>query len=174
MNTARSEHAVVTEDHYVIAVGGGGGETSVELFTVSTNTWSTVTFPPLPLLLPLLPPPSLPPLLPPPSPHFVFSFFHINFSLALVLDCFNSSFFSLHRILPFLLSHFQLTPFLSSSPSLPPSLPPSSPSLSPSLPPSLPPSFPSFLPRSLVKRRVSQTVRRRWHRLSLKSIMKQS
>ena len=49
MNTARSEPAVVTEDCYVIAVGGEGGETSVELFTVSTNTWSTVTSLPQPL-----------------------------------------------------------------------------------------------------------------------------
>ena len=48
MNTARSEPAVITHDRYVIAVGGGG-ETSVELFTVSTNTWSTVTSLPQPL-----------------------------------------------------------------------------------------------------------------------------
>ena len=49
MNTARSEPAVITHDRYVIAVGGDG-ETSVELFTVSTNTWSTVTSLPQPLL----------------------------------------------------------------------------------------------------------------------------
>ena len=48
MNTARSEPAVITHDRYVIAVGGEG-ETSVELFTVSTNTWSTVTSLPQPL-----------------------------------------------------------------------------------------------------------------------------
>ena len=52
MNTARSEHAVVSDDRYVIAVGGDG-ETSVELFTVSTNTWSTVTS--LPRVLPCIP-----------------------------------------------------------------------------------------------------------------------
>ena len=49
MNTARWEPAVITHDRYVIAVGGDG-ETSVELFTVSTNTWSTVTSLPQPLL----------------------------------------------------------------------------------------------------------------------------
>ena len=48
MNTARWEPAVITHDRYVIAVGGEG-ETSVELFTVSTNTWSTVTSLPQPL-----------------------------------------------------------------------------------------------------------------------------
>ena len=48
MNTARSDHAVLSEDDYVIAVGGRG-ETSVELFTVSANTWSTVTSLPQPL-----------------------------------------------------------------------------------------------------------------------------
>ena len=48
MNTARTEHAVVSNNRYVIAVGGDG-ETSVELFTVSTNTWSTVTSLPQPL-----------------------------------------------------------------------------------------------------------------------------
>ena len=48
MNTARWDHAVLSEDDYVIAVGGDG-ETSVELFTVSTNTWSTVTSLPQPL-----------------------------------------------------------------------------------------------------------------------------
>ena len=48
MNTARCNHAVLSEDDYVIAVGGDG-ETSVELFTVSTNTWSTVTSLPQPL-----------------------------------------------------------------------------------------------------------------------------
>ena len=48
MNTARSDPAVITHDRYVIAVGGEG-ETSVELFTVSTNTWSTVTSLPQPL-----------------------------------------------------------------------------------------------------------------------------
>ena len=49
MNTARWDHAVLSEDDYVIAVGGEDGETSVELFTVSTNTWSTVTSLPQPL-----------------------------------------------------------------------------------------------------------------------------
>ena len=49
MNTARWDHAVLSEDDYVIAVGGRDGETSVELFTVSTNTWSTVTSLPQPL-----------------------------------------------------------------------------------------------------------------------------
>ena len=49
MNTARSDHAVLSEDDYVIAVGGEDGETSVELFTVSANTWSTVTSLPQPL-----------------------------------------------------------------------------------------------------------------------------
>ena len=48
MNTARWDHAVLSEDDYVIAVGGYD-ETSVELFTVSTNTWSTVTSLPQPL-----------------------------------------------------------------------------------------------------------------------------
>ena len=48
MNTARWNHAVLSEDDYVIAVGGRD-ETSVELFTVSTNTWSTVTSLPQPL-----------------------------------------------------------------------------------------------------------------------------
>ena len=48
MNTARWNHVVLSEDDYVIAVGGDG-ETSVELFTVSTNTWSTVTSLPQPL-----------------------------------------------------------------------------------------------------------------------------
>ena len=48
MNTARWDHAVLSEDDYVIAVGGRD-ETSVELFTVSTNTWSTVTSLPQPL-----------------------------------------------------------------------------------------------------------------------------
>ena len=50
MNTARWDHAVITHDRYVIAVGGRD-ETSVELFTVSTNTWSTVTSLPQPLPL---------------------------------------------------------------------------------------------------------------------------
>ena len=49
MNTARWDHAVLSEDDYVIAVGGEDDETSVELFTVSTNTWSTVTSLPQPL-----------------------------------------------------------------------------------------------------------------------------
>ena len=49
MNTARWHHAVLSEDDYVIAVGGRDGETSVELFIVSTNTWSTVTSLPQPL-----------------------------------------------------------------------------------------------------------------------------
>ncbi len=48
MNAARSDHAVVIDDHYVIAVGGVG-ETSVELFTISTNTWPTVASLPRPL-----------------------------------------------------------------------------------------------------------------------------
>ena len=48
MNTARWNPAVISHDRYVIAVGGYG-ETSVELFTVSTNTWSTVTSLPQPL-----------------------------------------------------------------------------------------------------------------------------
>ena len=49
MNTARWDHAVLSEDDYVIAVGGEDDETSVELLTVSTNTWSTVTSLPQPL-----------------------------------------------------------------------------------------------------------------------------
>jgi len=48
MNTARLDHAVITNDRYVIAIGESG-ETSIELFTVSTNTWSTVTSLPQPL-----------------------------------------------------------------------------------------------------------------------------
>jgi len=49
MNTARSDHAVVSiKDHFVIAVGGED-ETSVELFTVSATTWSTVASLPQPL-----------------------------------------------------------------------------------------------------------------------------
>ena len=51
MNTARSEHAVVSDDRYIIAVGGDG-ETSVEIFTIGTNTWSTVTS--LPRALPCI------------------------------------------------------------------------------------------------------------------------
>ena len=42
MNTARCNHAVQTDSSYVIAAGGGG-ETSVEIFNMSSNSWSTVT-----------------------------------------------------------------------------------------------------------------------------------
>ena len=49
MNTARYYHAVVSDGHYVIAVGGDDSETSVELFDISCNTWSTVTSLPRPL-----------------------------------------------------------------------------------------------------------------------------
>lgn len=42
MSTARKDHAVVSDDRYVVAAGGDG-KTSVELFTVSSNTWSTLT-----------------------------------------------------------------------------------------------------------------------------------
>ena len=48
MNYERSNLAVVSDDHYVIAVGGGD-EMSVELFNISSNTWSTVTCLPRPL-----------------------------------------------------------------------------------------------------------------------------
>ena len=51
MNTARWNHAVVSNGcSYVIAAGGGGGdETSVEHFNISSNAWSTVTSLPQPL-----------------------------------------------------------------------------------------------------------------------------
>ena len=49
MNTARYDHAVVSNDSYVIAAGGANDEISVELFTISANTWSTVTSLPQPL-----------------------------------------------------------------------------------------------------------------------------
>ena len=49
MNAARYDHAVVSNDSYVIAAGGVKDETSVELFTISANTWSTVTSLPQPL-----------------------------------------------------------------------------------------------------------------------------
>ena len=49
MNTARSAHAVVSSDHYIIAVGGDDDEMSVELFIITTNTWSIVTSLPRPL-----------------------------------------------------------------------------------------------------------------------------
>lgn len=50
MNTARFEHAVVSDGHYVIAAGGKN-ETSVELFTIRSNTWSAGTSLPQPLAL---------------------------------------------------------------------------------------------------------------------------
>ena len=43
MNTVHYDHAVVRDDHYIIAAGGWEYEKSVELFTLSTNTWSSVT-----------------------------------------------------------------------------------------------------------------------------------
>lgn len=51
MNTARFEHAVVCDGRYVIAAGGGDDETSVELFTISSNTWSPLTSLPQPAVL---------------------------------------------------------------------------------------------------------------------------
>lgn len=42
MNTARRNHAVVSDDRYVVAAGGDN-RTSVEIFTISFNTWSTLT-----------------------------------------------------------------------------------------------------------------------------------
>ena len=48
MNTARCNHAVLTDSSYVIAAGGDG-ETSVEIFNMSSNSWSTVTSLPQPL-----------------------------------------------------------------------------------------------------------------------------
>lgn len=51
MNTARWNHAVVSDGcSYVIAAGGGGGgEISVEHFNISSNAWFTVTSLPQPL-----------------------------------------------------------------------------------------------------------------------------
>lgn len=48
MNTARSGHAVVSDGDYIIAIGGDH-ETSVELFAISSKTWSTVASLPRPL-----------------------------------------------------------------------------------------------------------------------------
>ena len=48
MSTARCEHAVLVVSDYVIAAGGAV-ETSVELFSTITNTWSTVASLPRPL-----------------------------------------------------------------------------------------------------------------------------
>ena len=48
MSTARYRHAVLVVSDYVIAAGGWD-ETSVELFSTITNTWSTVASLPLPL-----------------------------------------------------------------------------------------------------------------------------
>ena len=42
MPTARWYHAVVGNEKYVIAAGGMDGETSVELFTIGVDMWSTV------------------------------------------------------------------------------------------------------------------------------------
>ena len=42
MKTARRNHAVVNNDHYVIAAGGDNN-TSVEIFAISSKTWSTLT-----------------------------------------------------------------------------------------------------------------------------------
>ena len=42
MKTACRNHAVVSDDRYVIAAGGDNN-TSVEIFTISSNTWSTLT-----------------------------------------------------------------------------------------------------------------------------------
>ena len=49
MSTARCRHAVVGYSGYVIAAGGAGDETSVELFDISCSTWSTVASLPQPL-----------------------------------------------------------------------------------------------------------------------------
>jgi len=51
MSTARRDHAVVSDNQYIIAAGGGDDETSVELFDISCSTWSTVASLPRPLLL---------------------------------------------------------------------------------------------------------------------------
>lgn len=48
MNIARIDHAVVSDDSYVIAAGGEGGETSVELLNIGSETWSIVTSLPQP------------------------------------------------------------------------------------------------------------------------------
>lgn len=50
MNTPRFEHAVVSDGRYVIAAGGKD-EASVELFTISSNTWATVTSLPQPFTM---------------------------------------------------------------------------------------------------------------------------
>ena len=49
MNIARYNHAVVSNGRYVIAAGGDDSETSVEMFPISSITWSTVTSLPQPL-----------------------------------------------------------------------------------------------------------------------------
>ena len=49
MAIARCGHAVVSDESYVIAAGGMNDETSVELFKISSNTWSTVAGLPQPL-----------------------------------------------------------------------------------------------------------------------------
>ena len=49
MSTARYHHAVVSYSGYIIAAGGDGGETSIELFDISCSTWSTVASLPRPL-----------------------------------------------------------------------------------------------------------------------------
>jgi len=42
MHNARWNHAVVGNDQYVIAAGGGDGETSVEVYSMEGDSWSTV------------------------------------------------------------------------------------------------------------------------------------
>lgn len=49
MNISRCDHVVVSDGLYVIAAGGVESETSVEIFTISSNTWSMVTSFPQPL-----------------------------------------------------------------------------------------------------------------------------
>ena len=49
MITARYGPAVMSDGHYVIAAGGRDDEISVELFTISSNTWAAVSSFPQPL-----------------------------------------------------------------------------------------------------------------------------
>lgn len=49
MRTSRYGPAVMSDGHYVVAAGGRDDEISVELFTISSNTWSSVSSFPRPL-----------------------------------------------------------------------------------------------------------------------------
>ena len=43
MQRARTDHTIVSNDVYVIALGGDGDDTGVEVFSISSSMWSTVT-----------------------------------------------------------------------------------------------------------------------------------